>query len=69
MNTCCTDIHPIEMHKHGQRCSDLIDMTANALSGDVVALMLVAVQRDNLELSIKQAIKRSVVMHRRTRAK
>jgi hypothetical protein len=33
-------------------------MTADALGGGVVALMLVAVQRDNLELSIKQAIKR-----------
>ena len=32
-------------------------MTANALSDDAVTLMLVAVQRDNLELSIKQAIR------------
>ncbi len=32
-------------------------MTANALSGDIVALMLTAVQKDNLELSIKCAIK------------
>jgi hypothetical protein len=31
-------------------------MTANALSGDVVTLMLIAVQKDNLELSIKYAI-------------
>jgi hypothetical protein len=37
--------------------TDLIEMTANALSGDVVALMLMAVQKDNLELSIKYAIK------------
>ena len=44
------------MQKHGQRCDGLIEMTANALSGDVVTLMLMAVQRDNLELSIKQAI-------------
>ena len=58
MNTCCIDIHPTEMQKHGQRCGGLIEMTADALSGGVVALMLVAVQRDNLELSIKQAIKR-----------
>jgi hypothetical protein len=57
MNTCRVDIHPIEMQKHGQRCAGLIEMTANALSHSVVALMLVAVQRDNLELSIKQAIK------------
>ena len=46
------------MHIPGQRCTDLIEVTANALSGDVVALMLTAVQRDNLELSVKQAIER-----------
>jgi hypothetical protein len=57
MSTFCIDIHPIEMQKHGQRCAGLIEMTANTLSGNVVVLMLVAVQRYNLELSIKQAIK------------
>ena len=57
MHTCHVNIHSIEMQKHGQRCADLIEMTANALSDSVVALMLVAVQRDNLELSIKEAIK------------
>jgi len=45
------------MHKDGQQCTDLIELTANSLSGGVVALMLVAVQKDNLELSINQAIK------------
>ena len=45
------------MHVHGQQCTDLIEMTASALSGRTVALMLVAVQRDNLELSVKQAIR------------
>ena len=40
-----------------QKCTDLIEATANALSGGVVGLMLMAVQRDNLELSVKQAIK------------
>ena len=44
------------MHKHGQRCSELIEVTANALSGAAVALMLLAVQRDNLELSVKKAV-------------
>ena len=44
------------MHKPDQRCTDLIEVTASALSGDVVSLMLMAVQRDNLELSVKQAI-------------
>ena len=31
-------------------------MTANALGDGVVALMLLAVQRDNLELNIKLAV-------------
>ena len=44
------------MHENGQRCTDLIKLTANSLSGGVVALMLVAVQKDNLELSINHAI-------------
>ena len=46
-----------EMQKHGESCAGLIEMTADALSGGVVALMLLAVQKDNLELNIKQAIK------------
>jgi hypothetical protein len=45
------------MHKPGQPCTDLIDVTASALSVGVVSLMLMAVQRDNLELSVRQAIK------------
>ena len=45
------------MHKHDQRCTDLIEVTANALSGGVVALMLIAVQRDNLELSVTAAVR------------
>ena len=45
------------MHKPDQKCIDLIEATANALSGGVVALMLMAVQRDNLELNVKQGVK------------
>ena len=45
------------MHRPDQKCTGLIEATANALSGSAVPLMLVAVQRDNLELSVKQAIK------------
>jgi len=56
------------MHKQG-RCTDLIEMTANELGDDVVALMLVAVQRESLELSMKQAIRRYVRMCTRTRMK
>ena len=44
------------MHIPNQRCTDLIEVTANALSVDVVALMLIAVQRDNLELSVMKAV-------------
>ena len=44
------------MHKPDQKCTDLIEATVNTLSVGVVALMLLAVQRDNLELSVKQAI-------------
>lgn len=47
----------VDMHKPYQQCTDLIEATANALSGATVTLMLIAVQRDNLELSIRQAIK------------
>jgi len=58
MNAYCINICPAEMQKHGQRCAGLIEMTANALSDSAVTLMLVAVQRDNLELGIKQAVRR-----------
>jgi len=46
----------------GQKCTALIEVTANALSRDVVGLMLVAVQKDNLELSVKEAVKQWVLM-------
>jgi hypothetical protein len=45
------------MHKADQRCNGLIKLTASTLSGGAVALMLLAVQRDNLELSIDRAIR------------
>ena len=49
-------ICPAEMHKHEQQIGGLIDMTANALGGGAAALMLMAVQRGNLERSVKEAI-------------
>ena len=52
---------PVGMHKHNQQCINLIEITANTLSGDVVTHMLMAVQRDNLELSVNQAIRRCVL--------
>jgi hypothetical protein len=47
------------MHKSDGRCNTLIEETAEALIDDVVTLMLVAVQRSNLELSVKIAVKRT----------
>jgi hypothetical protein len=59
---------PAGMHKPDQQCNGLINITVNALSGGVVALMLLAVQRDhNLELSINYAINRCVLFYRGTR--
>ena len=47
-----------EMHIKDSRCNGLIEETAAALNDDVVALMLLAVQRGNLELSVKIALSR-----------
>jgi hypothetical protein len=44
------------MHKQRGCCGDLLEKTATALDKDTVALMLLAVQRDNLELSVKLAL-------------
>ena len=54
----CANSCPTEMHKPGRKCIELIEETGNELSSGVVALMLLAVQKDNLELSIKQAVQR-----------
>ena len=69
MNASHINTHPADMQNHRASCAGLIEMTADALSGGVVALMLLAVQKDNLELNIKQAIKWKVPMlsRRRTR--
>jgi hypothetical protein len=45
------------MDKPGKRCTPLLEETADALSGKVASLMLLSVQKDNLELNMKQAIK------------
>jgi hypothetical protein len=57
------------MHKNDQRCADLIETTSNALSDDVVLFMLLAVQKDNLELCIKQAVRWYVLVFNRTRTR
>ncbi|KAN0137755.1 hypothetical protein V8E53_004239 [Lactarius tabidus] len=48
-----------KMHMEDSRCDDLVETTAEALNEDVIASMLLAVQRDNLELSVKTALTRS----------
>ncbi|SRR6266404_3585080 len=40
------------------RCNNLLEVTATALNEEVVALMLVAVQKDNVGLSVNLALKR-----------
>ena len=46
------------MHMKNTRCHDLIEKTAAALNHDSVALMLLAVQKDNLKLNVKAALDR-----------
>ena len=48
------------MHKQDSRCGDLIEKTAEALNDDTLALMLLAVQRGNLAVSVKLALNRWV---------
>ncbi|KAH8979663.1 hypothetical protein EDB86DRAFT_2814385 [Lactarius hatsudake] len=47
-----------QMHKQSLGCDKLIEATAAALNDDMVGLMLLAVQRGNLELSVKRALTR-----------
>jgi hypothetical protein len=53
LTTCLVEMHMKESH-----CDGLIEETAAALNEDVVALMFLAVQRGNLELSVKTALSR-----------
>ena len=52
------DVSVAEMHVKDHCCDTLIEETATALNEDTVALMLLAVQRGNLELSVKIALNR-----------
>ena len=45
------------MHVPGSQCSGLIEKTAAALNDDAVMLMLLAVQKGNVELSVKTALR------------
>jgi len=44
-----------KMHVKGSHCGDLVEKTAASLNEDAVMLMLLAVQRNNAELSVKLA--------------
>src|SRR6266404_276963 len=54
------------MNKQGGRCETLIEATAAALNEDAVALMLIAVQKDNLGLGVNLTLKWPVLQFRRT---
>ena len=45
-----------EMHMKNGHCDGLIEKTAVALNEDIVILMLLAVQKGNLEMSVKIAL-------------
>ncbi|KAN0131264.1 hypothetical protein V8E53_010968 [Lactarius tabidus] len=47
-----------KMHMKDSCCDSLVEKTATALNDDTVTLMLLAVQRGNLELSVKTALSR-----------
>ncbi|KAH9160351.1 hypothetical protein EDB89DRAFT_2166923, partial [Lactarius sanguifluus] len=47
-----------KMHMPNMRCDKLIETTAAALNDDIIELMFLAVQRGNLELSVKRALQR-----------
>ncbi|KAF5345228.1 hypothetical protein D9756_011487 [Leucocoprinus leucothites] len=49
-----------KMHKPDGCCKELIEETARALNDNVVTLMLVAVQRSNVKLSVKLAVERTL---------
>ena len=46
-----------EMHMKDSCCNSLIEETAIALNEDTVLLMFLAVQKNNLELSVKTALR------------
>ena len=53
-----TDASLAEMHMKDGCCNRLVEETAIALNEDTVKLMLLAVQKNNLELSVKTALRR-----------
>ena len=63
------DILCAGMHEAGKQCTELLEKTANALNDNVVSVMLLAVQKGNLELSIIIAVTKSVFSYRVARKK
>ena len=51
-----TDASAAEMHMKDSHCDKLVEETAAGLNEDTVALMLLAVQKNNLNLSVKTAL-------------
>ena len=52
-----TDASLAEMHMKDSCCNRLVEETAIALNEDTVKLMLLAVQKNNLELCVKTALR------------
>ena len=57
----CANPFVKEMQNVETRCHSLLEETAEALNDDVLALMLLAVQKTDLGLSISTAVKRCVL--------
>ena len=55
MSRSCVDVPLEEMHMNGSHCGNLVEKTAVALNEEAFMLMLLAVQRGNVELSVKVA--------------
>ena len=60
MSMLCANTLVKEMHKVETRCDSLLKETVKALNEDVLALMLLAVQKTDLGLSIRTAVDRCV---------
>ena len=56
----CANPSVKEMHKVETRCHSLLEETVGALNEGVLALMLLAVQKTDLGLSIRTAVNRCV---------
>ena len=50
--------HLVGMHKESESCYALLEETASALDDNTVTVMLLAIQRENLEMSVKSAVQR-----------